>query len=270
MKHLFHNWQDFLRDFQKAKVIALFFDYDGTLTPIVKKPELAALSNSNRLLIKKIASKGWSRVSIVSGRTLRDVKAMVGVKGVIYAGNHGLELEGPKLKYINKKAAIIQKKYLDVIYSQLRDKLDKYSKILIEHKGLTLSVHYRLEKDASRVKKVFKIIDEATRSYVKQKRLRITHGKKVVEIKPKINWHKGKIVQWLLRYFRQKSPSGCILPIYLGDDTTDEDAFKVLRKSGIGIFVGSPKVKSLAKYYLRNTTEASEFLEKIALQKKKN
>lgn len=268
MEYLFDCWQDFLRDLQKAKAVALFFDYDGTLTPIVKRPELATLSKNNRLLIKKIARKSWAKVSVVSGRTLKNVKKLVGVKGIIYAGNHGLELEGPKLKYTNKKAEIIQKKCINVVYRQLKDELGSYSKILIEHKGLTLSVHYRLEKDVGKVKKVFKIINGATRSYIKKKKLRVTHGKKVVEIKPKINWHKGKIVQWLLRYFKQNSSSKNILPIYLGDDTTDEDAFKVLRKKGIGIFVGNPKVKSLAKYYLRDTTEVSGVLERIVQQGK--
>jgi len=263
MKYLFDCQEDFFRRFKRAKEVFLFFDYDGTLTPIVKKPELAILPPENKRRIKKLISKRWSRVAVVSGRSLKNVKRMVGVKGIVYAGNHGLELEGPGLKYFNRKASVF-KKHLDIIYRILTDKLKGYSKILIEHKGLTLSVHYRLEKSKNRVRKVFKIIDEATDSYVKQKKVRISHGKKVVEIKPKIDWNKGKIVLWLIKYFRKKSSTTNYLPIYLGDDTTDEDAFKVLTRKGIGIFVGGVKRKSLAKFYLKNTRQVTDFLEKIS------
>ncbi len=265
MKYLFDCQEDFFRRFERAKVVFLFFDYDGTLTPIVKKPELATLPLENRLVIKKLVKKRWSRVAVVSGRSLKNVKKMVGIKGIVYAGNHGLELEGPGLKYFNIKASVF-KKHLDAIHKQLVSRLEGYSKILIEHKGLTLSVHYRLEKSKNRVRKVFKIIDEATASYVKQGKVRISHGKKVVEMKPKIDWNKGKIVLWLIKYFRKKSSTTTYLPIYLGDDITDEDAFKVLTRKGIGIFVGDAKRKSLAKFYLKNTKQVTDFLEKISLR----
>lgn len=263
MKYLFDYKGDFLRRFNKAKVVFLFFDYDGTLTPIVKKPEWATLSQSNKCLIKKLTRKKWGRVAVVSGRALKDVKKLVGLKGIIYAGNHGLELSGPGLKYLHKKALVF-KKQLNIIHRQLVKELGGFSKVLIEHKGLTLSVHYRLVKSKGIVNKVFKTIDKITQSYVQQKKIRISHGKKVVEIKPKIGWNKGKIVLWLIKYFRNKVSSRRYLPIYLGDDTTDEDAFKVLKKKGIGIFVGDSKKRSQAKFYLKNTREVTDFLELIS------
>ncbi|MFC1709749.1 trehalose-phosphatase [Candidatus Omnitrophota bacterium] len=263
MKYLFDHQKDFLRRFNKAKAIFLFFDYDGTLTPIVKKPEWATLPKVNKRVIKKLIKKKWSSVVVVSGRALKDVKKLVGIKGITYAGNHGLELEGPKLKYLNKKALVLKKK-LDLIHSQLVDELGGFSKVLIEHKGLTLSVHYRLVKSKRIVRKVFKTIDEITKKYVQQEKIRISHGKKVVEIKPNIGWNKGKIVLWLLKYFRGRISSKNYLAIYLGDDTTDEDAFKVLKTNGIGIFVGNPRKRSQAKFYLENTKQVTEFLETIS------
>lgn len=288
MRYLFDCWKDFLQQLKKAKVVFLFFDYDGTLTPIVKKPELATLPYKTKHLLKKLINQDWSKVAIISGRSLKDIKKLIGIKGIIYAGNHGLELEGSKLKYTNKRALML-KKYLDIIYNQLVEELKGYSKLLIEHKGLTLSVHYRIEKNKDRLKKIFKILNNITDSYVKQKKIRITHGKKVVEIKPKISWNKGKIVLWLLKYFKQNSPSKNTLSIYLGDDATDEDVFGVLRKRGIGIFVGDSKKKSrfhlrsagsrkerslhagtLAKFYLSNTEQVVDFLERIIYYKNKD
>ena len=262
MKYLFNYWKDFCKRLRKAEVIFLFFDYDGTLTPIVKKPELAVLSHKMKCLLKKLTSQKWTKVTVVSGRSLKDVKNVVGLNRIAYAGNHGLELEGLKLKYTNKKALKI-KRDLDAIYNRLVENLSIYSKLLIEHKGLTLSVHYRLEKNKKRLNRIFKILKNTTDIYVKQKKIRLAYGKKVVEIRPRINWNKGKIVLWLLEYFKQKTPLRNTLSIYLGDDTTDEDAFNILRKRGVGIFVGSPKRKSLAKFYLRNTEEVANFLEKI-------
>lgn len=262
MKYLFDYWKDFQKKLNRVKFVFLFFDYDGTLTPIVSKPELAILSYRTRHLLKKLINQNWSRVAVISGRSLRDVKKLVNLRGIIYAGNHGLELEGPGLKYVNKKALIF-KKYQDAIYSQLVASLRAYSRIFIEHKGLTLSIHYRLEKNKNTLKKVFKVIDSTTSSYVRRKNLIITHGKKVVEIKPRISWNKGKIVLWLLKYLNRKESLRNVLPIYLGDDTTDEDAFRVLKKRGIGIFVGNPKKKSLAEFYLRNTAQVVDFVKKI-------
>ncbi|MFH1621981.1 MAG: trehalose-phosphatase [Candidatus Omnitrophota bacterium] len=260
MKYLFDCWNDFLELFYKARVVCMFFDYDGTLTPIVNKPELAILPLQTKKLLSRLAKKRWSRLAIVSGRSLKNVKKLVGLKKVIYAGNHGLELQGPRIKFTNKKAVAIRK-CLDVIYDSLVDELKGNPRILIEHKGLTLSVHYRLEKNKNKINKVFKTVEQLTLSYVRKKALRISHGKKVIEIKPRIDWNKGKVVLWLLKYFKQNKNS---LSIYLGDDTTDEDAFRVLRNKGIGIFIGDPsKKKTQAKFYLRNTRQVADFLSKI-------
>ena len=262
MKYLFSNWQSFYKRLKKAKAIFLFLDYDGTLTPIVKKPELAILSSRMRALLEKNAHKQRTEVAIISGRSLKNIKNLVNIKNISYVGNHGLELEGPRLKYTNSNALRI-KRYLDKIYKELAKALSGFKGVLIEHKGLTLSIHYRLLKGKNSLAEVLKIIRRATKTFIKQKKIKITHGKKVVEIKPKINWDKGKIVLWLLNYLKKKKPWEDTLSIYLGDDTTDEDVFNVLRNRGIGIFVGNSDKKSLAKFYLKNTKEVAIFLNRI-------
>ena len=94
--------------------------------------------------------------------------------------------------------------------------------------------------------------------YIKHKRIKVTHGKKVLEIRPPVRWDKGSLAGYLLRI--KKSKARKTLPIYIGDDKTDESAFKVLRKKGITVFVGRPNAASNAEYYVKNTKEVFRFL----------
>lgn len=235
----------------------LFLDYDGTLTPIVKKPGLAVLSKTRRSLLKKIARAPHFLVAIVSGRMLSDLKKRVSIKGIYYAGNHGFEIAGPKTKITHPKA-LQAKPILREIKSKLREKLGDIKGIIIEDKILTLSLHYRLvsAKDFKKIKKLFPGI---VKPYLKTKKIRLTYGKKVFEIRPNIKWDKGRAVLW---FMKKVGKGKKFTPLYIGDDTTDEDAFRVVKTS---FRVGKTK-KTHARYCLKDVDQVYKFLELLVLE----
>lgn len=232
----------------------LFLDYDGTLTPIVKKPGLAILSSSRRKALKQAAKSRSIKIAVVSGRKLSDLKQKVNIKGIYYAGNHGFEIEGPKVKVIHPKAKKIVPT-LKKIRSKLKSALKGTKGIMVEDKVLTLSLHYRLARKKD-LRKIDRIFHSVTAPY---KNIRITHGKKVYEVRPKVAWDKGRAVLWLIKKLAQKTKA---VPIYIGDDVTDEDAFKALKQKGITLRVGRSKT-SCAQRFLKNVNEVYKFIESL-------
>jgi trehalose-phosphatase len=265
MNYLFTQFSR-IKELLRDKFILLLLDYDGTLTPIAEMPEKAVISKEAKELLQGLSKNHNCKLAIISGRSLRDIKNIVGIKDIIYAGNHGLEIEGPEIKFKNRVPGRL-KLIIKRINDELVNKLSKIKGVFIEDKGLTLSVHYRLvdKKDISLVSDIF---TEVTKPYIAQNKIKINSGKKVYEIKPPVEWDKGKIVSWLMRRQRFEQRRNRVFPIYIGDDITDEDAFKVIRDKGLTIFVGSPK-KSNARYYLKNTREAIKFLRAILAVKER-
>jgi len=265
MEYLFSHW-DKLKNRLSDKSIPLFLDYDGTLTPIAETPEKAVISREAKDLLNKLSKKSHCSVAIISGRSLSDIKGLVGLKDIIYAGNHGLEIEGPKIKFESQVSPRL-KSIIRHIYEDAVSKFSKIKGVLIEDKGLTISVHYRLvdEKDTQEFLSIF---NEITDSYIVRSKIKINTGKKVYEIRPPVMWDKGKVVLWLLAKQQFLLEKNNILPIYIGDDVTDEDAFKVLKNKGLTIFVGE-QGNSEAQYYLKTIEEVTEFLRLISDLKRK-
>jgi len=260
MEYLFSHCNK-LKDKLRAKFVLLFLDYDGTLTPIVETPDKAVISKERKDLLDRLSTTHHCRVAIISGRALSDIKALVGLKDIIYVGNHGLEIEGPKIKFESQVSprlkSIIRHIYIDAV-----SKLSKIKGVLIEDKGLTISVHYRLI-DKKDIQEFLNIFAEITDPYIGRDKIKINSGKKVYEIKPPVQWDKGKVVLWLLGRQQFLLGENKIFPVYIGDDVTDEDAFKVLKKKGLTIFVGE-QTSSEAQYYLKTTEEVTEFLRLIS------
>lgn len=259
VKHAFKRWKEIENFIRDKKLIFLLLDYDGTLTSIRKRPELAKLSVRTKKILVKLRNNSFFKLAIVSGRPLREIKRLIGIKGIIYAGNHGLELKGPKVEFVNKKA-LLSKQLLRRIYKKLDDVLSEVKGAFVENKGLTLSVHFRLvkERDIGRLKTA---LGRLLRPYIRRKKIKITHGKKVYEIRPPVNWDKGKAVKWLLRNRRIVTPN--TLPVCLGDDHTDEDMFRAIGRRGISICIGKSDAHSRAGYRLNNTEEVRRFLNKL-------
>jgi trehalose-phosphatase len=255
MKYLFDHWGEIEKSLTQN--VLLLLDYDGTLTPIVERPELAVLSEDMRDLIKRVSKRYIT--GIISGRSLADVKNLVQVEGIYYAGNHGFEISGPSLE-LTKPEAEQTKSTLLKACNELKAKLRHISGAIVENKGLTASVHYRLVS-AEKFQELRKIFDEIMEPYIKSGAAKITQGKKVFEIRPNVDWDKGKAVLWIMKVI--KLPEN-VLPIYMGDDRTDEDAFLALKdKSGMTILVSEKVRKSNAKYFLKDVGDVRKFLNRL-------
>jgi trehalose-phosphatase len=232
---------------------AVFLDYDGTLTPIVSHPEDAWLSESMRQTLQSLAAR--VPVAILSGRDLDDVRGRVLVDGIVYAGSHGFDIAGAGGLRRELGAAYLP--VLDAAETELREALDEIPDAQLERKHFSVAAHYRNvnEDDAS---KVALAVDAVA---AKHRELRRMDGKKVYELLPDIDWNKGKAVLWLLETL--DLARGKVLPIYVGDDRTDEDAFRALEKHGVAILVSEHPQITAANYWLSNPEEVERFLQKI-------
>ncbi len=259
MIYLFSEWNKFKKRL-KNTFVYLFLDYDGTLAPIAESPIKAIISEDTKELLRRLSQNPRCKIAIISGRALENVRNLVGVRGIVYIGNHGLEIEGPKLKFKSVVPAGF-KEMLKKIKNDLNKKLSSVKGIFFEDKGYVLSLHYRLV-DEKEVPSIQTIFHETVITYLVGNKIKISNGKKVLEIRPPLDWDKGKAALWLLARQKFVLKGKEIFPIYVGDDLTDEDAFKALKNKGATVFVGVPK-KSEAKYYLRNPKEVKVFLKKI-------
>jgi trehalose 6-phosphate phosphatase len=239
----------------KERRLALFFDYDGTLTPIVRRPEEATLSDEMRSLLRELASR--VTVSIVSGRDLADVRKMVGLDRLYYAGSHGFDVAGPDNMQMQLEQARDHLAELDEAAAELKDRLELVKGAWVERKRFAIAVHYREadERDAGRIEQA---VDRARAAHPG---LRKKGGKKIFELQPDVPWDKGKAVRWLLEQLKLAGPD--VLPVYVGDDVTDEDAFKVLSNGGLGIRVGLPDEPTSADFYLQDTGELERFARQL-------
>lgn len=265
----------------KRKRVALFLDYDGTLSPIVDNPDHAFMSNLMRAAVRNAAK--CFPTAIISGRSRDKVSEFVGLTELYYAGSHGMDIMGPvqptskdqtrcnmSIDKQGKDFNLFQpaSEFLPMIDEVFRSLVEITKDVVgtkVENNKFCVSVHYRNVEEKS-----WTIIAESVEEILKHyPRLRLTHGRKVLEVRPVLNWDKGKAVEFLLESL---GLSNCdnVLPIYIGDDRTDEDAFKVLKKGGrgYGILVSSVPKESNASYSLRDPSEVMEFLKCLVRWKK--
>ncbi|MFW5723457.1 MAG: trehalose-phosphatase [Halochromatium sp.] len=231
---------------------ALFLDYDGTLTPIVERPEDAHLSTSMRRALREAAQR--MPLALISGRDLDDVRSLVGLEQVIYAGSHGFHIRGPELR-LERPEGMDALDDLDRAANAIEERLENVDGVRIERKRFAVAVHVRQVSDAD-LPRVQEAVDQARRNV---DGLRKTAGKRVFELRPDVDWDKGRAVRWLLSELKLDGPD--VLPLYLGDDETDEDAFRALRQiGGIGILVAEDARPSAADYRLRTPDEVEALL----------
>jgi len=268
MLHLLDIWPSLCRRLRDAYQALLFFDYDGTLTPIVPYPDLATLSAETGALLLRLSGQERYVVGVISGRSLPDLRAKVGIEGLVYAGNHGLEIQGPGIDFVHPEAlrlAGVQ----DRLYEQLRDRLTGCQGVVIEHKGLTLSLHYRLAPDAL-VGEVARIFDATVSPFLEAGVIKTSIGKKVLEVRPNIPWDKGKAIAKLqalhsalhsIEAYSRTPP----LTLFFGDDRTDEDGFGVVQETGgVAVFVGLVAQPTRAGYWLGSPEEVTKTLKLLA------
>jgi len=252
--YLFNHTEKILARLKTANRIFFFLDYDGTLTPIVSHPEKAILPEETRALLLALKKNPKFLLAIVSGRSLKDIRKLVGLKGVYYVGNHGLEVFAPKrgIKKLVPEEVVPE---LGRIRDRLNNQLKDVDGVLIEDKEWILAIHYR-NVDPRQVPPIFMALKQEIKGSMVP--LCLGYGKMVFEIRPRSTVNKGTAVLELLDQVNQDG----LLPIYIGDDQTDEDAFKVLKKIGMTIFIGLPGHSS-AKYYVNEPFEVHHFLKMV-------
>ena len=245
----------------EGKRPVVFLDYDGTLTPIVERPELAVLAPRIREIVRALAQR--CTVAVVSGRDRPDVEKLVGVAGLVFAGSHGFDIASPDGGSIQNEIGADFGDLIRKVTARAQEQLASIEGSLVEPKRSSVALHYRLVAEGE-VPRVKAVVDAILADHAD---LRVTPGKKVWEIQPRIDWNKGKAVLWLLEALDVDQPD--VVPFYFGDDATDEDAFQALKGRGIGVYVGHPDDvealrETVADYALRTPDEVGAFLDGLA------
>ena len=262
MKYLFNVCPEFTSSFKSAPHVLLLADYDGTLAEIVGRPQDAALSGSVRQKLQTLSGKKNVSVGVITGRMLAELKSFVSLEGIYYAGNHGMEIEGPGLEYINPQANSARP-VIALMTKELIAATSNIDGVIVQAKGFSVSVHYRLVKSQDE-SAVAETVRKITAPHVKSGEIYVYPMKKVWEIRPPIDWNKGKAALLIGEKIKKELKLKRLLTSYLGDDTTDEDAFHVVRRpDGWSIFVCGEKTESSAEYYLNSVSEVGEFLGRL-------
>lgn len=240
-----------------APRVFVALDYDGTLVPLAPRPEDARPTSTVLNLLSRLVQTPGVSVAIVSGRPLADLRALLPVPEMAYIGTHGLEVctAGGEVTSLLPPGAFST--VLTLLRIQTEHLVAGVPGVFVENKGQAFALHYRLARPetAERVVAQFLV---AVRSYqAKGVTLEVLHGKKVVEVHP-VGVNKGKAVQFLLQ-----SCDHATLPLYIGDDATDEHVFRVLHRRGVTILVADPPRRTAAQYHLRNPEEVWRFLTRL-------
>lgn len=244
---------------EQAGALLVGLDFDGTLAPIVARPQDAAMSGAMRRVLEALALRADTHVALVSGRALQDLAERAAVAGIWLVGNHGFEIRGPGYERTLPEAASALPA-LQSIATRLRAELDGMRGAIVEDKTFTLSVHYRMVEDPAAAAAVAAAAVAAAHGVAG---VRVTHGKKVVEVRPDVDWNKGRAFTFLRETLAPRI--GTAPALFIGDDVTDEDAFRALHAHEWPVYVGDPPDEgTAARARLRSTDEVEEFLRALA------
>lgn len=239
---------------------AVFLDFDGVLSPIVDHPDHARILEGDHDVLRHLAEH--CPVAIVSGRGLADVMARAGVSGLWYAGSHGFELEGPDGEHEDNAEAAAAVPALQAATAELQEAVGEVPGAVVEPKRFAVATHYRMVPEDRRDE----VRTTAEGIGARHPELRVTGGRQVTELRPNVDWDKGKALEWLLGRLDLDRPD--VAPVYVGDDLTDEDALRVVRRrSGLGVVVRSDEAGNRPTYAhvaVDSPEEVRDFLGRMA------
>jgi trehalose 6-phosphate phosphatase len=227
--------------------ISLFLDLDGTLAPFTDLPEAVGPDIARNALIRNLALRLDGRLAVVSGRPIADIDRIL--EGVVpaVAGSHGLQRRDARLDMIVAPihSGVTQAK------QEIAAFVRKYPELHVEEKPLSVALHYRAEPTLEPV------IDIFAEDLARRTGLKLQRGVMVVEfLTPGMD--KGRAV----RAFMVEPPFAGTLPVFVGDDLTDEDGFRVVRSfGGAGVLVGGLR-ETFADYRLGNVEAVHHWLER--------
>ena len=258
MPHLLNVWPSVSRLLRNAGKVLVLLDYDGTLTPIVNQPDMAVLPTDTKQSLLELRHREKYIIGILTARGLEDIINLVGIDELMYLGNHGLEMRGPGLNFIHPEATQLTGS-VNQAYERLAQGVAHMAGVLIEHKGLSLTVHYRATPEEL-VHEVKEAVEADVGPFVESGMLIISPSKKALEIRPDVSWDKGKAISTLQDTFPQAS-----LTVFFGDDLPDEPGFTIVQASGgLGIFVGPAREPTVALYQVDSPREVAETLRLMA------
>jgi trehalose-phosphatase len=240
----------------RRRGLILLTDFDGTLAPIVGRPEAARPTRRTRRILSRLARHSRARVGIISGRSLPALRRLIHVPNAAYAGCHGLEIAWGGFRF-RHPGAVARLPLLRRVTRQLRRATAGRRGVRVKSKGLAVSLHYRLA-DPRIVPVLRRMIGEILRT---APALELLAGKKVLELRPRVGWGKGQAVR-LLRDRLARSLGRRPLTLYVGDDETDEEAFRALRGRAICVAVGRRRTR--AAYRLRGPSAVERLLAWLA------
>jgi alpha,alpha-trehalase len=239
-----------------ARRLAVLLDFDGTLSAIVDEPDAATLVDGAADALKMLAAR--CDVAVLSGRDLADLVSRIGLPGIWCAGSHGFELTAPDGTSHHNETAASAVDALEQAAAELRDRFVDLDGVRVEQKRFAVAVHYR-----NAAPEAVPQVTATVHAIGQRRHLRVTMGRKVIELRPDIAWDKGKMLRWIVHQIDGPDP---LLPIYIGDDLTDEDAFDALRRDGIGIVVRHGEDgdrPSAARFALAGPVAVREFIEQL-------
>ncbi|MBV0925848.1 trehalose-phosphatase [Halomicroarcula limicola] len=245
------NREQIARALDGSDGLLLGVDFDGTLAPIVPDPDDAAITDSARESLVDLAKHPRVTVAAVSGRELSDLVDRVDIDGLVYAGNHGLEIRAGETTFVHPAAAR-QRAQIRHLSERLRDRLTDFPECTVENKSLTATVHVRGSDHAARVA-------SATETFVAEAEndVRVVPGKCVRELRPAVEWDKGAAMELLA-----EAASDGYRPLYIGDDTTDEDGFRAVQPDGVAAKVGTvAETGTAADFELREQAAVPRLLD---------
>ena len=244
--------------------LILLTDYDGSLTPVVGHPPLARLPNGVRADLRSLARSPRVRVGVISGRGLEDLRRQVGLPKLIYAGCHGLEVGGRRLRFQHPEAEA-QRGALEALVGPLAQGTSAIGGVLIEPKGLAVAVHYR-EVAANEVPVLEILVRQIVDRVAARRagtRLKVIGGDHAFEILPDVGWGKGECAQWIWRRVAPGLRRPVVL-LYMGDDWTDELVFQALTGKAITVRVGSGEEPTTARYRLPDVNHVLRLVSALA------
>ncbi len=237
--------------------LALFLDYDGTLTPIVSHPSQAVLDDETRELIQRCGARSDTDVSIVSGRKLDDVRSLVRLPGITYAGNHGLEIVGPGIESFSHEDVPHYQKRIASLAQELEHICIEGA--WVEEKGASLTLHLRALSHLDQ-----RSLDSRARELILEAGFQVREAHCALEARPPIGWDKGHAVLYVLRERYGPAWSENVRTIYAGDDRTDEDAFRVLSGLGVSFRIGNTDTPTQATRQLPDVESVKTLLRWLA------
>jgi trehalose-phosphatase len=237
----------------------LLLDFDGTLADFEADPAAVRLSPARQLLLQLLANRSDLSACIVSGRRINDLRARAGGgSNLFYAGLHGLEIEGPGLRFTHH-AASAAAPTLGVLVIEVTKATRGLPGVVIEDKGLSIVLHVRGASKSDRLHALtrFRALAEP---YINDGILRVQPGDEMTELLPNIDWTKGDAVRAVIRHVESMHKQTA-WPVYIGDDETDGDAFEEIGDSGLTIGVSNRATG--ASFRVADTDSVEAFLRAV-------